>query len=441
MPAYPIHIPDTEMTVLGDVKGNPASTSSEPFIEARNITKRFGSLVALDRVSLALHPGRIHAILGENGAGKSTLCKILYGVYTPDGGTLVIDGNERTWRSPAEALRAGVRMVFQDFRLVPELTVLENVALFNRGGSRQNARRLRADLLHLAERYGLVVGPDAPVWQLDLAQRQQMEILKALVARYTRLLILDEPTSVLAPHQVASFLALLRRLAEDGYAIALITHKMREVMQCADEITVLRHGHVVLHAEPGAQELRFFGRCADEYRRAWQGFRERVGSLGVETEEVDMAVLEEAGGLLYDGPWIAERWSDLGPFVESHPDATLPVTHSILRSGEDGRWSAAQLFSAMHRLRVLQREVTALLHDRVLLLPTVGGKWTRAEVAEDPVATNAMLGTYTNHCNLLDLAALAVPVATTESGLPFGVTAFALSHQEDLLFGVGTLLA
>lgn len=186
-----------------------------------------------------------------------------------------------------------------------------------------------------------------------------------------------------------------------------------------------------------ADEPRFFGPFADEYRKRWHAAEARLeraaGVCGARVERVDVGWLADIASMLYDGAWVAERWSDLGPFVSAHADEVFPVTRGILESGAMAGLSAADAFSAYHTVAEARARAAALLSDAVLALPTCGGTFTRDEVRADPVATNSLLGLYTNHCNLCDLAAVALPSSEEPADLPFGITLFAAGDAQPML--------
>jgi ABC-type uncharacterized transport system ATPase subunit len=230
-----------------------------PAVELRGIDKRFGDVHANRDVSLAVRPGTIHGIVGENGAGKSTLMGILYGYYQPDRGEILVRGEPTAIRSAQDALAAGIGMVHQHFMLVEPFTVLENVVLGAEGGVRLEPAlaRARAALERLGRDYHLEVDPDARVANLSVGQRQRVEILKALY-RGADVLILDEPTAVLTPAEADHLFRILRSLRDEGKAVLLITHKLREIRAVTDVVTVMRQGRIIATlptAETTAEQL------------------------------------------------------------------------------------------------------------------------------------------------------------------------------------------
>jgi len=229
-----------------------------PLLQLAGITKRFPGVLANDAVDLDVHAGEVHALLGENGAGKSTLMKILFGLYGPDAGQVLLDGETSGIDSPSSALAAGVAMIHQHFMLVPTLTVAENVALGLADSGRMLDTSGVADRVRdLSRQYGLEVDPQAYVWQLSVGERQRVEIIKALY-RECRLLILDEPTAVLTPQEVDELFVILRQMADDGRGLIFISHKLDEVLELSDRITVLRDGRVsgeTTPAETSKEEL------------------------------------------------------------------------------------------------------------------------------------------------------------------------------------------
>jgi simple sugar transport system ATP-binding protein len=224
-----------------------------PYLSLRGITKQFPGCLANDRVDLTVARHEIHALLGENGAGKSTLVKIIYGVVRPDAGQIVWRGAPVAMQSPAHARRLGIGMVFQHFSLFESLTVAENVALG------MNDRKARADLreriAEISQKYGLPLSPDQTVHDLSVGERQRIEIVRCLLQN-PRLLIMDEPTSVLTPQEVEKLFETLRRLASEGCSILYISHKLDEIRALCDAATIMRLGRVVAHCVPSEKSAK-----------------------------------------------------------------------------------------------------------------------------------------------------------------------------------------
>ncbi len=222
---------------------------STPLIEMNGITKVFPGVIANENISFQVQAGEIHALLGENGAGKSTLMSVLAGLYQPDAGTIKVKGQRVKFKSPRLALAAGVGMIYQHFRLVDNLSVAENIVLGAPGEAvRLNTRQIESAAADISEQYGLKVDPHARVAHLSLGEQQRVEILKMLY-RGCDILIMDEPTTVLTPLEVRDLFNMLRNMAHQGKAVVLITHKLNEVLEIADKVTVLRKGRVVGNAQ------------------------------------------------------------------------------------------------------------------------------------------------------------------------------------------------
>ncbi|HEY8632853.1 MAG TPA: ATP-binding cassette domain-containing protein, partial [Candidatus Limnocylindrales bacterium] len=218
-----------------------------PALEMRGITKRYPGVVANDHIDLEIRPGEVHALLGENGAGKTTLMNVLYGLARPDEGVILLDGQEANIAGPSDAIARGISMVHQHFMLVPVFTVAENIVLGEEtmaGPVFLDRREARRRIVELGRRFGFEIDPDARVGSLSVGWQQRVEILKALY-RDAKILVLDEPTAVLTPQETQEIFAVLRRLALEGHSIVFISHKLYEVLEIADRITVIRRGKVV----------------------------------------------------------------------------------------------------------------------------------------------------------------------------------------------------
>jgi len=249
--------------------------------ELRGITKDFYGTLANGSVDLDLNAGEVHSLLGENGAGKSTLCSVLAGLYRPDGGDVIVGGQRQTFRSPRDALAAGVGMVYQQFRLVNRFTVAENLVLGHpEARFRVSSRRIERDAQDLCESYGLAVDPTARVFQLSVGEQQRVEILK-LLYRGVRILILDEPTAVLTPQESEALFVTVRKLRDEGHTVVFVSHKLREVLGVSDRITVLRHGRRVGQLDVGEADATTLARMMmgkDIDRPAFDGPRPPAGA-------------------------------------------------------------------------------------------------------------------------------------------------------------------
>ena len=215
------------------------------YIELKGICKSFGPVVANHNINLSVEKGEIHALLGENGSGKSTLMNMLSGIYSPDAGEIYLDGKAVSFSEPAEAIRAGIGMVHQHFKLVDVLTAKENiVAGKEKAGFFIKQKELTKEIQQIEEKYGLIVDPDKKIYNMSVSEKQTVEILKVLY-RGANILILDEPTAVLTPQEITKLFDILRNMKQEGCSIIIITHKMNEVMEISDRVTVLRKGETI----------------------------------------------------------------------------------------------------------------------------------------------------------------------------------------------------
>jgi simple sugar transport system ATP-binding protein len=276
----------------------PAGIVAPPRLALRGITKRYGDLLANDRVDLTVLSGQVHAVLGENGAGKSTLMKIIYGVTQPDAGSIDWEGAATVIGSPARARRLGIGMVFQHFSLFETLTVAENIALAL--DERMPVDELTARIHTVSQRYGLPIDPQRLTHELSVGERQRVEIVRCLLQQ-PRLLIMDEPTSVLAPHAVQALFETLRRLSAEGLSILYISHKLDEIRELCDVVTVLRAGRVVGEAVPRDESNASLARLMMGTDVATCSLTPRAtGAVGLELKRLSLGTIEPFGTTLKD---------------------------------------------------------------------------------------------------------------------------------------------
>jgi ABC-type uncharacterized transport system ATPase subunit len=301
-------------------------------LELRGITKRFGPLVANDGIDLTVEPGQIHALLGENGAGKSTLMNVLYGLYEPDAGEILIDDEVVRFGGPRDAIAAGIGMVHQHFMLIPVFTVAENVMLGREdthgiGGflDRRTARKKVADV---SRRFGLAVPPDALIADLPVGVQQRAEIVKAL-ARDAEVLVLDEPTAVLTPGEIDELITVMRRLSDSGTSIVFISHKLKEVKAVADTITVIRRGRVVGQPEPSASEQELASMMVGRPVRLTVD-KSKAAPADVVLEVENLRVVDAAGVVQVDDVSFSVRAGEIYAIGGVQGNGQTEVTQSLV---------------------------------------------------------------------------------------------------------------
>jgi simple sugar transport system ATP-binding protein len=223
-------------------------------IEMKNISKSFGAIKANENVNLTVIPGEVHALLGENGAGKSTLMNMLSGIYNPDSGSIFIDGVKVHFSSPKEPIKLGIGMIHQHFKLIDILTAKENIILGQDGGFFIKGKELSKEIRNISDKYGLDINPDKKVYEMSVGEKQTLEIIKVLY-RGARILILDEPTAVLTPQEIKRLFKIIISMRDQGCAIVIITHKLNEVMEISDRITVLRKGTSIATVETAKTDI------------------------------------------------------------------------------------------------------------------------------------------------------------------------------------------
>lgn len=381
-----------------------------PYITIDRVTKSFGTFKALDLVSIGIQKGAIHAILGENGAGKSTLMNILYGLYQPDEGEIRINDAPLNLNSPRDAIASGIGMIHQHFMLVESLTVMENVIMGLVRGARTidfafHEKRIR----EMSAGFGFDLDPTAPIWTLPMGLRQRVEIIKALY-RNAEILILDEPTSVLAPGEINSFIAGIRKLRDTGHTILFITHKLEEVMQVADFVTVMRHGKVVHETEAANTNARELARWMVGRDVVFELKNRELSQKGVSTEAADVLAVE---GLV--------AVNDRGIRALDDVSFTVRAGEILGVSGVDGN-GQKELAEAIAGLRSIQAgrivvdnrdvaplDVKARICDaRIAFVPE--DRQSQGLVLDYPVAFNMVLRSYdrppASRRGVLDFAAI-----------------------------------
>lgn len=360
-----------------------------PLLELSGITKRFPGVLANDHINLTLETGEIHALLGENGAGKTTLMNILYGLYHPDEGKILVRGQEVRMSTPEEAIRLGIGMVHQHFMLVPVFTVTENVMLgveSIKNGIVLDRDRVAARIREISEQYGLQVDPSAYVKDLAVGVQQRVEILKILY-RHADILILDEPTAVLTPQEVQDLFRVIRELVERGVSIIFISHKLKEVMEIADRITVLRDGRVVGTTRPAETDPPSLARMMVGRSVILTIDKEAAKPQEVVLQVENLKVLDDRRQLAVNGVSLEVRAGEILGIagVQGNGQTELVEALTGLRAVDSGR----TLIAGHDTTRSSPREI---LETGVAHVPE--DRQRDGLVLSYPVAENLVLNTY-----------------------------------------------
>jgi general nucleoside transport system ATP-binding protein len=375
-------------------------------IEAIGIGRIYpGGVVANDGVNLSVEKGEVHAVVGENGAGKSTLMKILFGIEHPDAGQIVLDGTPVRFSNPREAIDAGIGMVFQHFSLVPSFSVYENVALGSepKAGVRFDREKAIAEVRALSEKYRLKVDPLPPVRSLPVGQQQRVEILKALY-RKARILILDEPTAVLAPQEVAELFVAIRSLVEQGCTVIFIAHKLPEVLEISDTITVMRQGRTVGRVKTREVTEKELATMMVGREITLRVDRAETGRGEIAAEIEGLRVVNARGSEVVAGLDLKVRAGEVVGLVGVEGNGQAEVLEAIagLRHIAEGRIRLAnEDVSAMSVLERRSLGLSSIPEDRL-----AQGLATGASVAENLVATKLGDRRYVRRGGLLDLKAI-----------------------------------
>ncbi len=351
----------------------------------RDITKRFGTLVANDAISLTVEPGEIHCLLGENGAGKSTLMNVLYGLYQADDGEIELDGVVQHFSGPGDAIAAGIGMVHQHFMLVPVFTVAENVMLGNEstgfaGTLDRDAARRR--VREISDQFGFDVNPDAVVEDLPVGVQQRVEIIKAL-SRDAQVLVLDEPTAVLTPQETDELMEIMRQLKAAGKAIVFITHKLREVREVADRITVIRLGKVVGEAAPTASNAELAALMVG--RPVELTVQKRPAEPGADALVVEgLRVIDPVGRVHVDGVTFTIRTGEILAVAGVQGNGQTELTEALLGLEEHVEGSIR-----LHGEELVGRSVRHILDAGVGFIPE--DRQVEGLVGNFTIAENLML--------------------------------------------------